>query len=47
MTLYTSFGVEYNFNSKAKTWIEYSTLRTSRPTTDAEDYVSIGLRHDF
>ena len=42
----TSFGVEYNFNSKAKTWVEYS-AQDFETDEDAEDYVTIGLRHDF
>ena len=43
---YTIFGVEYNFNSKAKTWIEY-VGRDAESNPKAEDFVSIGLRHDF
>ena len=42
----TSFGVEYNFNSKAKTWVEYS-AQDFETDENAEDYVTIGLRHDF
>ena len=43
---YTILGVEYHFNSKAKTWIEY--VGQDLDTNDAaEDYVAIGLRHDF
>ena len=42
----TSFGVQYNFNSKAKTWIEYSAFDFESDPT-AEDFVTIGLRHDF
>ena len=43
---YTIFGVEYKFNSKAKTWIEY-VGQDAESSPDAEDFVSIGLRHDF
>ena len=43
---YTIFGVEYKFNSKAKTWIEY-VGQDAESNPDAEDFVSIGLRHDF
>ena len=43
---YTIFGVEYHFNSKAKTWIEY-VGQDVESSDGAEDYVSIGLRHDF
>ena len=42
----TSFGVEYKFNSKAKTWIEYAS-QDFETDESAEDYVTIGLRHDF
>ena len=42
----TTFGVEYNFNSKAKTWIEYA-AQDLETDESAEDYVTIGLRHDF
>ena len=42
----TSFGVEYKFNSKAKTWIEYA-AQDFETDESAEDYVTIGLRHDF
>ena len=42
----TSFGVEYKFNSKAKTWIEYA-AQDFETDENAEDYVTIGLRHDF
>ena len=42
----TAFGVEYNFNSKAKTWIEYA-ARQFDTAPEKEDYVTIGLRHDF
>ena len=43
---YTTFGVEYNFNSKAKTWIEYN-AQDAETDDSKEDFVSIGLRHDF
>ena len=43
---YTIFGVEYKFNSKAKTWIEY-VGQDVESSESAEDYVAIGLRHDF
>ena len=42
----TAFGVEYKFNSKAKTWIEYA-AQDKESAEGAEDYVTIGLRHDF
>ena len=48
---FTTFGVEYNFNSKAKTWIEYNAQDAESDKTSGdpakEDFVSIGLRHDF
>ena len=43
---YTTFGVAYNFNSKAKTWIEYN-AQDAESNDGKEDFVSIGLRHDF
>ena len=43
---YTVFGVEYRFNSKAKTWIEYNNASLDS-STDEDDRISIGLRHDF
>ena len=43
---YTTFGVQYNFNSKAKTWIEYN-AQDAESNDGKEDFVSIGLRHDF
>ena len=43
---YTTFGVEYKFNSKAKTWIEYN-AQDVESDDGKEDHVSIGLRHDF
>ena len=43
---YTTFGVEYKFNSKAKTWIEYN-AQDAESDDSKEDHVSIGLRHDF
>jgi len=42
----TAFGVEYNFNSKSKSWIEYAG-RDYDSNPGAEDYVTIGFRHDF
>ena len=42
----TAFGVEYKFNSKSKTWIEYAG-RDYDSDSDQEDSVTIGLRHDF
>ena len=42
----TAFGVEYRFNSKSKTWIEYAG-RDYDSNPGAEDYVTIGFRHDF
>ena len=42
----TAFGVEYNFNSKSKTWIEYAG-RDYDSNSDKEDSVTIGFRHDF
>ena len=42
----TAFGVEYRLNSKSKTWIEYAARDyDSAPAND--DFVTIGLRHDF
>ena len=43
---YTILGVEYNFNSKAKTWIEY-VGQDAETSPASDDYVAIGLRHDF
>ena len=43
---YTTFGVQYNFNSKAKTWIEYN-AQDAESNDGKEDFVSVGLRHDF
>ena len=42
----TAFGVEYRLNSKSKTWIEYA-ARDYDSNPAADDYVTIGLRHDF
>ena len=42
----TAFGIEYRLNSKAKTWIEYA-ARDFDSNANADDYVTIGLRHDF
>ena len=42
----TAFGVEYRFNSKSKTWIEYAG-RDYDSNPGAEDYVTVGFRHDF
>ena len=43
---YTTFGVTYNFNSQARTWIEYA-AQDFDSNPEAEDFVTIGLRHDF
>ena len=43
---YGTIGAQYNLGSRSRVWIEYVSrdLDTS-PTTD--DYVNIGMRHDF
>ena len=55
----TAFGVEYRLNSKSKVWIEYAAQDFDSdqfkfdganliPNDDrADDFVTIGLRHDF
>ena len=43
---FTTFGVEYNLNSKAKTWVEFASQDLDS-SANAKDYVTIGLRHDF
>ena len=43
---YTTLGVQYNLGTKARVWLEYiNQERDSNP--GADDYVAIGLRHDF
>ena len=53
----TAFGIEYRLNSKSKVWIEYAAkdydsdqYKKDGVTANndrADDYVTIGLRHDF
>ena len=43
---YGTIGAQYNLGSQSRVWIEYtSNDYDSSPTTD--DYVNIGMRHDF
>ena len=43
---YTIFDIQYQLNSKAKTWLSYVS-RDLDSNDKADDYVVIGLRHDF
>ena len=40
------FGVQYNLGAQARVWAQYSSVDNDADA-DADDYVSIGLRHDF
>ncbi|MDM5147635.1 porin [Candidatus Persebacteraceae bacterium Df01] len=43
---YGTVGVQYNLGSKSRVWIEYASQDLDTDA-DADDYVNIGLRHDF
>ena len=43
---YTTLGVQYNLGTKARVWVEYVNQDLDSDST-ADDYVAIGLRHDF
>ena len=44
--IYTTLGAQYNLGAKARVWVEYIAQDLDSDTT-ADDYVAIGLRHDF
>ena len=43
---YTTLGVTYHLGTKARVWAEYI-AKDYDSDADADDYVAIGLRHDF
>lgn len=43
---YTVFGVQYNLGSRSRVWVDY-VARDLESNANADDYVAIGLRHDF
>jgi predicted porin len=44
--IYTTLGATYNLGAKARVWLEYIAQDLDSDST-ADDYVAIGLRHDF
>ena len=44
--IYTTLGAQYNLGAKARVWVEYI-AQDLDSTPAADDYVAIGLRHDF
>ena len=43
---YGTFGVQYNLGARSRVWVEYAN-RDLESDAEKDDYVTIGLRHDF